>query len=244
MAAFPFDSNIHSLKLGNSFDPRSQVGFHSMRYDFKPASVDTGRESHVEVAGSQVTVTVPHVEGSSTSHTVFKGNTQPTQRECVLIIDHEKGTYTLEKLSNKINVKKSRLDGTSKSTEWFQQHGRVTPGVDKKRKKKPSPKDVKAKSQPPTSSHSEKNSPERDNFSITPLHSEASKGAEDIALVGEISDSSDSSSSSSDDEDDAPSYASGSKPLPSQAPGPVRGAFGVLNNDLALSESGSDSDSD
>ena len=67
-----------------------------------------------------------------------------------------------------------RLDGTSKSTEWFQQHGRVTPGVDKKRKKKPSPKDVKAKSQPP--SQSEKNSPEIDNFSITPLHSEASKG--------------------------------------------------------------------
>ena len=30
--------------------------------DFKPASVDTGRESHVEEAGSQVTVTVPHVE--------------------------------------------------------------------------------------------------------------------------------------------------------------------------------------
>jgi len=240
---FPFDNKVHSLKLGNSFDPKSQVGFHSIRYDFKPASVDTGRESHVEVSGSQVTVTVPHVEGSSTSHTVFKGNTQPTQRECVLIIDHEKGTYTLEKLTNKINVKKSRLDGTSKSTEWFQQHGRVTPVIDKKKKKKPGLKDVKTKPQP--SSQSQKNSPEGDNFSITPLHSEASKGAEDIALVGEITDSSDSSSSSDDDDnDDVPAQASCSKPSSSQASGgPIR-TFGVLNNDLALSESGSDSDSD
>jgi len=106
--AFPFDNNTHELKLGNSFDPKSKIGYHSLRYDFKPASVDTSKEAHVEISnGSQVTVAVPHVEGSSTSHTVFKGNHQPCQKECVLIIDHKTGTYTLEKLSSKITVKKS-----------------------------------------------------------------------------------------------------------------------------------------
>jgi len=133
--SFPFDNNVHDLRLGNSFDRNSNTAFHSIRYDFKPASVDTTKEAHVEVSKGQVTVTVPHVEESSTSHTVFKGNTQPSQRECVLIIDHETGTFTLEKLSAKITVKKSRLDGSSKSMQWIQQNGgRITPS-DKKAKK-------------------------------------------------------------------------------------------------------------
>lgn len=39
---------------------------------------------------------------------VYKGNKRPISKECILIIDHETGTFTLERLSNNINVKKTR----------------------------------------------------------------------------------------------------------------------------------------
>ena len=49
------------------------------------------------------------VQGSGTTHTVFKGNKKPTAKECVLIIDHETGTYTLEKLDQNVLLKKTRF---------------------------------------------------------------------------------------------------------------------------------------
>ncbi|KAI8792805.1 ELL-associated factor 1-like isoform X2 [Biomphalaria glabrata] len=204
--SLPVDNEIHELKLGDSFNAHSNVGFHTIRYDFKPASVDTNKEACVEVGGgNQVTVTVPHVEGSGVTHTVFKGNKQPVMKECVLIIDHNTGTYTLEKLTSKITVKKTRLDGSSKAIQHIA--GRVTP-VDKKQAAA---------------------SPAGDNYSITPVHSEASKGNDDVALLGEITDSSD------DEENNVmPTISSGT------ASNPMK--FDVLDDDLALSESGSDSD--
>ena len=47
-------------------------------------------------------------QGSGTSHTVYKGNKRPSQKECVLIIDHNTGEITLEKLANAIQLKKTR----------------------------------------------------------------------------------------------------------------------------------------
>lgn len=77
--------------------------------DFKPASVDVKKMATVDVgSNNQVTVTVPHLDGAGTTHTVFKGNRKPYQKECVLIIDHSTGEITLEKLSNNIQVKKTR----------------------------------------------------------------------------------------------------------------------------------------
>jgi ELL-associated factor len=55
-----------------------------------------------------VTVTVPHLDGAGTPHTVFKGSQRPYQKECVLIIDRVTGEITLEKLSSNIQVKKTR----------------------------------------------------------------------------------------------------------------------------------------
>jgi len=244
---YPFDNKLHELKLGNSFKKDSNTAFHSIRYDFKPASVDTSQEAHVEVNKGQVTVTVPHVEESSTTHTVFKGNAQPSLKECVLIIDHDTGAYTLEKLSTKITLKKSRLDGSSKSQEWFQQHGgRKTPSLDKKKKKKPAPKvKVEKKSSP-------------DIRSVNPLHSGHLVKEE----PGEMTMSSDSSSDSDDSlppaappaRPDPPRDPSLAPPAPSLPPprpssqsgssslSQQRNAFGVLNNDLALSESDDSSD--
>lgn len=77
--------------------------------DFKPASVDKQKMGTVEVEGNhQVTVTVPHVEGSGTSQTVFKGNHKPVAKECILIIDHVTGEIVLERISQAISVKTTR----------------------------------------------------------------------------------------------------------------------------------------
>lgn len=66
-----------------------------------------------------MTVTVPHLDGAGTPHTVFKGSQRPYQKECVLIIDRVTGEITLEKLSSNIQVKKTRYKNiNSKSALW------------------------------------------------------------------------------------------------------------------------------
>ncbi|KRT86329.1 hypothetical protein AMK59_2627 [Oryctes borbonicus] len=67
------------------------------------ASVNVGNNN-------QVTVTVPHLDGSGTQQTVFKGSQRPYNKECVLIIDKITGEITLEKLSGNIQVKKTRSE--------------------------------------------------------------------------------------------------------------------------------------
>lgn len=223
--ALPADGEVHELRLGKSFEPNSNVGFHSFRYDFKPASVDTSQDAKLKVGeGHQVTVTVPHVQGSGTTHTVFKGNKKPTVKECVLIIDHDTGTFTLEKLDQNVFVKKTRTEGSTKVI-------RPTTPVDAK---KTSP----SKSKGAASANTKSNSPLLDSPAITPLPSDTDK-ADDIALIGDLS----SDSSDSDDEEMtevAPSLnGSMSRTVPSTS---SVGHF--LKEDLELSESGSDSDSD
>lgn len=108
-------NEIKELKLGKSFGKGENTSFHTFRYDFMPASVDTSKRATVDIGeGHQVTVTVPHVEGSVTPNTVFKGSKKPYQKECVLIIDHNTGEITLEKLSCNVQLKKTRAEGSSK----------------------------------------------------------------------------------------------------------------------------------
>lgn len=225
--ALPVDSETHELILGQSFQPNSRVAFHSFRYDFKPASVDTSQEGKVEIGeGHQVTVTVPHVQGAGTPHTVFKGNKKPSAKECVLIIDHDTGTYTLEKLDQNVFVKKTRIEGSSRAN-------RPSTPVDPK-KASPS-KGKNTKSSPPSV---------RDSPSITPLHSEA----DDIAIIGDLS--SDSSDGSEDEEMVEVAVAqstSGGAGNPRRPPEKTAASYAsvdssVLKDDLELSESGSDSD--
>ncbi|KAK7478923.1 hypothetical protein BaRGS_00029790 [Batillaria attramentaria] len=227
--ALPVDSETHELILGQSFEPNSRVAFHSFRYDFKPASVDTSQEGKVEIGeGHQVTVTVPHVQGAGTSHTVFKGNKKPSAKECVLIIDHDTGTYTLEKLDQNVFVKKTRIEGSSKAN-------RPATPVDPKKTSPSKSKNNNSKSSPPSV---------RDSPSITPLHSEA----DDIALIGDLS--SDSSDGSDDEEmmevpqARNPGNGSGNqKRLLDKPPSSYTAVdSSLLKDDLELSESGSDSD--
>ncbi|XP_069702975.1 ELL-associated factor 1 [Periplaneta americana] len=102
---------VRELKLGPSFTNSRGNSFHTLRYDFKPASVDVSKVATVDVGqNQQVTVTVPHLDGAGTPHTVFKGSQRPYHKECVLIIDRVTGEITLEKLSTNIQVKKTRME--------------------------------------------------------------------------------------------------------------------------------------
>ncbi|MBN3305516.1 EAF1 factor, partial [Amia calva] len=109
------DKEEHVLKLGESFEKRPKSSFHTIRYDFKPASIDTSCEGELQVGkGDEVTITLPHIPGSTPPMTVFKGNKRPYQKDCVLIINHDTGEFMLEKLSSSIQVKKTRAEGSSK----------------------------------------------------------------------------------------------------------------------------------
>ncbi|XP_010771904.1 ELL-associated factor 1-like, partial [Notothenia coriiceps] len=56
------DKEEHVLKLGESFEKRPKSSFHTIRYDFKPASIDTSCEGELQVGkGEEVTITLPHI---------------------------------------------------------------------------------------------------------------------------------------------------------------------------------------
>ncbi|PBC32655.1 ell-associated factor Eaf [Apis cerana] len=104
-------SEIRELKLGPSFTNNRSTAFHTLKYDFKPASVDVSKVARVDVgANNMMTVTVPHLDGAGIPHTVFKGSQRPYHKECVLIIDRVTGEITLEKLTANIQVKKTRTE--------------------------------------------------------------------------------------------------------------------------------------
>ncbi|XP_043515789.1 ell-associated factor Eaf [Frieseomelitta varia] len=105
---------IKELKLGPTFTNNRSTAFHTLKYDFKPASVDVSKIAKVDVGvNNMMTVTVPHLDGAGIPHTVFKGSQRPYHKECVLIIDRVTGEITLEKLSANIQVKKTRTEPKS-----------------------------------------------------------------------------------------------------------------------------------
>lgn len=109
-------NEVREFKLGRSFMGNSATAFHSIRYDFKPASVDTSKMATLAIGERhQVTVTVPHIEGNAQA--VFMGSKKQYQKECVFIIDHNTGEITLEKLSSNIQLKKTRSEGSSRSLQ-------------------------------------------------------------------------------------------------------------------------------
>ncbi|XP_014474901.1 PREDICTED: ell-associated factor Eaf [Dinoponera quadriceps] len=106
---------VRELKLGSTFTNNSSTAFHTLKYDFKPASVDVSKMANVDAgADNTMTVTVPHLDGAGTPHTVFKGSQRPHHKECVLIIDKTTGEFILEKLTANIQVKKTRMEPTAK----------------------------------------------------------------------------------------------------------------------------------
>ncbi|XP_053684937.1 ell-associated factor Eaf isoform X2 [Sabethes cyaneus] len=105
------DSEVRELKLGSTFtNPSPRTVYHTLKYDFKPASVDVSKPATLEVGSNkQVTVTVPHLDAGVPS--VYKGNQRDySRKECVLIIDRVTGEITLEKLNSNVQVKKTRTE--------------------------------------------------------------------------------------------------------------------------------------
>lgn len=114
---FPFGTEQEfELILGDSFlSSRPNNGFHTVRYDFKPASVDMSQPGNLEVGdGGEVTVSLPNTQDSGT--TVYKGSKKPCPKECILIVDKEKKTITLERLTSTIQLKKIRSAPATSST--------------------------------------------------------------------------------------------------------------------------------
>ncbi|CDQ82035.1 unnamed protein product [Oncorhynchus mykiss] len=249
------DKEEHVLKLGESFEKRPKSSFHTIRYDFKPASIDTSCEGELQVGkGEEVTITLPHIPGSTPPMTVFKGNKRPYQKDCVLIINHDTGEYMLEKLSSSIQVKKTRAEGSSKIQARIEQQSvRATATQPPAQFRAPTKPGAGAKTSP---------SPSKDNPSPEPQLDDIKRELRaEVDVIEQMSSSSGSSSSdsasgsgsgddssSSDGEHDAP------HPQP-PSPNPVvnggadrqQGSNQLMNtlrNDLQLSESGSDSGDD
>uniref|UniRef100_A0A8C4SYI8 ELL associated factor 1 n=1 Tax=Erpetoichthys calabaricus TaxID=27687 RepID=A0A8C4SYI8_ERPCA len=193
------DKEEHVLKLGESFEKRPKSSFHTIRYDFKPASIDTSCEGELQVGkGDEVTITLPHIPGSTPPMTVFKGNKRPYQKDCVLIINHDTGEYVLEKLSSSIQVKKTRAEGSSRiQARMEQQPVRAT---------QPPPQ-FRAPTKPGAGT---KTSPSKDNPSPEPQLDDIKRELRaEVEIIEQMSSSGSSSSSdsgsSSGSEDDSSS---------------------------------------
>ena len=64
---FGLNGEVKELKIGRTFEKNSPgaSAFHTVRYDFKPASVDSSREGVLTVdENKSVSITVPHPDGS------------------------------------------------------------------------------------------------------------------------------------------------------------------------------------
>ncbi|XP_007907452.1 ELL-associated factor 2 [Callorhinchus milii] len=263
-ASSNFDSKEHLLKLGASFDKQPRCGFHTIRYDFKPASIDTACEGDLEVGkGEQITITLPNIEGSTPPMTVFKGSKRPYLKECILIVNHDTGEYRLEKLSSNITVKKTRAEGSSKiQSRLEQQTNRLSQQMRITAKTSTAPKSSPPKDKLSPTSHMD--DIERE------LMAEVS-AMDQMSSSDSSSESKGSSSSSSSSSDDSSSDSENEKPkprLPPLVPPPMafsmptvpssqpqqhlpttdaipsrpQGSLNTLRSDLQLSDSGSDSD--
>ncbi|XP_027701006.1 ELL-associated factor 2 [Vombatus ursinus] len=253
-----FDSRERVLKLGESFEKHPRSAFHTVRYDFKPASIDTSCEGDLEVGkGEQVTITLPNIEGSTPPVSVFKGSKKPYLKECILIINHDTGECRLEKLSSNITVKKTRAEGSSKIQSRLEQQQQQMRNA------------VKTSNNVKHSPPKEKMSPESPMDDIErELKAEASimdqMTSSDSSSESQSSSSSSSEDSSSDSEDEGcklshsssvkralghqTSSAEPQQWIPDMETMHNRSQDGsglfmnTLRNDLQLSESGSDSD--
>ncbi|XP_040025992.1 ELL-associated factor 2 [Gasterosteus aculeatus] len=263
-----FDNQEHTLKLGETFEKHPKSGYHTVRYDFKPASIDTTCEGELEVGkGEQVTITLPNLEGSSTPVTVFKGSKRPYMKECILIVNHDTGEYRLEKLNSNIAVKKTRAEGSSKvQSRLEQQTSRLSQQLKTSTTSTPPPTTSNPCSSSSNKTSTSSKSPPKEKASpLSPMDDIERELMAEARVMDQLSSgdsSSDSNSSSSSSSEDSssdsedqrapsaaapaapPPPANHSMPLISSSGNPEGGAglLSTLKNDLQLSESGSESD--
>uniref|UniRef100_A0A8D2ZY95 ELL associated factor 2 n=1 Tax=Scophthalmus maximus TaxID=52904 RepID=A0A8D2ZY95_SCOMX len=247
-----FDNQEHVLKLGETFEKHPKSAYHTVRYDFKPASIDTACEGDLEVGkGEQVTITLPNLEGSSAPVTVFKGSKRPYMKECILIVNHDTGEYRLEKLNSNIAVKKTRAEGSSKiQSRLEQQTSRLSQQM--KSSSSSSSNNNNSSSSKKTSPPSPMDDIERELMAEAQVMDQMSSSSSDSNSSSSSSDDSSSSSDSEDERTSAPPAPQAPPPAPVNHSMPVintssrhqesGGLMNTLKNDLQLSESGSESD--
>ena len=62
-------SGEYELKIGASFQRNATTAFHTIRYDFKPASVDPNQMGTLSVDDNKtVSVNVPNMDGHQTTN--------------------------------------------------------------------------------------------------------------------------------------------------------------------------------
>jgi len=227
-----FGSGPHHLKIGKSFEKKNGNSvFHSIRYDFTPLSVDEESMGKLEVQeNSGVSVSLPHNDGVNATN--YKGQAKPAStKDCILIIDHETGELTLERLSNQILLKKTRPEKPEKSQGNM---GFQLPSDDRGCSAAPNPYLVKPEpKKPPASAYQVKREPDKPRVGsgglrpltpgsssskqrpapapvqVSPIHSNKNSPLRPGVKPRGLSESSDSNSSSSSDSDsDSDSNAS------------------------------------
>ncbi|CAF0888708.1 unnamed protein product [Rotaria sordida] len=111
------DGKVYDLEFGDTWNSindgnPSKYAYHTIKYDFKPASVAKSEQAELSVGPNQdVSITLPNVEGSLTPSTKFSGNTKSyTPKECLMIIDPHTGKIVLERLSANVRVKNVRAE--------------------------------------------------------------------------------------------------------------------------------------
>lgn len=254
------DGEVHELKLGRSFDADGTLSFHSMYYDFKPASIDTAQHAVIDIEqGNKVKVTVPHIEGSSTKQTVYCGSKQPSQKDFALVINHKTGEFVLERLAYKLNLKRTRSEkarelklGVSKQQKPATETEKLTNASNTSTT---TTKTTEVKQEQPIKA-SKNTKPKSPAVCSGAARKSSSKSGAKRALSASSSSEASSSSSSSSDEDDdddqsGPSSES-EKEKPQSAPAghtsQTSKSASTTNfnicEDLELSESNSSSDSD
>ncbi|XP_020910143.1 ELL-associated factor 2 [Exaiptasia diaphana] len=106
----------YELILGNSLsNKRSEQDsvFHTVRYDFKPASIDSTKPGSLAVGNkNDVTVEVPHIQDSGS--TTYNGSKRLCQKEFLLIVDKKSQTLTLERIESNMQVKKIRSQSSKR----------------------------------------------------------------------------------------------------------------------------------
>lgn len=120
--SFPFDNEDHPLIIGESCNTllghKSKVQYTSVKYDYKPHRIDYDKQGILETSDAACWIRLPLVEEASSTRasSVFKGNRQDLSgKECILVIDREAGTITLEHVTSKIDVKQTRAPDTQET---------------------------------------------------------------------------------------------------------------------------------
>eukprot|EP00242_Pyramimonas_sp_CCMP2087_P017416 CAMPEP_0198201966 /NCGR_PEP_ID=MMETSP1445-20131203/5003_1 /TAXON_ID=36898 /ORGANISM="Pyramimonas sp., Strain CCMP2087" /LENGTH=251 /DNA_ID=CAMNT_0043872653 /DNA_START=393 /DNA_END=1148 /DNA_ORIENTATION=- len=106
----PEDGKAYKLSLGDSFKgAASDSGFYTLRYDFKPASLNRDKPG-VLVIGSENDIGVEFEAGPDKPPVSFQGNFVPAKEDsidCVLVFDGQ--GFTIEQLAGQVpSLRQSR----------------------------------------------------------------------------------------------------------------------------------------